>query len=246
MKRMLNTLFITKPKTRVSKDGESLIVKHEGEVVLRTPVHILSGLVCLGRVYVTPRALAFCVENGTAVSFLSENGRFWGRVVGPVSGSVLLRRRQFRASDDPGEAAGIAKAILAAKIANCRTVLRRAARSPSESITAESLTEAADRLRDVLRRLDGTDELDSLRGLEGEAAATYFGVFDEMIVAQKADFYFKGRNRRPPLDRVNAMLSFAYTLLVHDASSACQAIGLDPQVGFCTRTGRAAQAWRWT
>lgn len=235
MKRILNTLFITKPNTRVSKDGESLLIKHEGRVILRTPVHILSGLVCLGKVYVTPQAMFHCVNNGVAVSFLSENGRFWGRVQGPVSGNVLLRRQQYKAADDPHMASGIARAVVAAKIANCRTVLRRAARSSTDPSDAQALSRAADGLAGILRRLDAAEDLESVRGMEGEAAAAYFGVFDCLITQQKSDFFFKRRSRRPPLDRTNAMLSFVYTLLVHDVSAACQAVGLDPQVGFLHR-----------
>lgn len=232
---MLNTLFVTKANSVVTKDGESLLIKHQGEVALRTPVHILSGVVCLGSIHVTPQALAHCVQNGTAVSFLSENGRFWGRVQGPVSGNVLLRRRQYQASDDPQEAAAIAGAVVAAKITNCRNVLRRASRSGSVGTRTRRLGSAADALRDILARLRPREDLNSLRGIEGEAAAVYFNGFDDLIEQQKKDFSFKKRSRRPPLDPVNAMLSFAYTLLVHDVSAACQAVGLDPQVGYLHR-----------
>lgn len=235
MKRMLNTLFITSPESSVFKDGECLVVRREKETVLRAPIHILNGLVCLGRVYVTPQAMSHCVQNDVAVSFLSENGRFWGRVQGPVSGNVLLRRRQYRAADDPTESAAMAGAILAAKMANCRTVLRRAARSAGSPPGQERLTLAAKALGQVLLRLQSATDLETMRGLEGEAAAIYFGVFDHLILQQKDGFVFQKRSRRPPLDRVNAMLSFAYTLLVHDVSAACQSIGLDPQVGYLHR-----------
>ena len=235
MKRLLNTLFVTRPETRIYKDGECLLVKCEGEVLLRAPVHLLGGMVCLGRVYVTPQALAHCAEHDVGVSFLSENGRFWGRLQGPVSGNVLLRRQQYRASDDPAASAAIARAAVAAKAANCRTVLRRAARSGAEEAAAEALRNAADYLGSVLQRLDNARQVDTVRGLEGEAAAAYFNAFDHLITQQKTGFFFRQRSRRPPLDRVNALLSFVYTLLVHDVSSACQAIGLDPQVGYLHR-----------
>jgi CRISPR-associated protein Cas1 len=235
MKRLLNTLFITRPEARVFKDGECLLVKAEGEVLLRMPVHLLGGVVCLGRIYVSPQVLAHCAENGVAVSFLSENGRFWGRVQGPVSGNVLLRRQQFRSADLPEASGVIARALVAAKAANCRTVLRRGARSGAEPSSAEALTLAAEGLGSVLRRLDKAHAVESVRGLEGEAAAAYFGAFDHLITRQKADFFLRGRSRRPPLDRTNALLSFIYTLLVHDVSAACQAVGLDPQVGFLHR-----------
>ena len=235
MKRLLNTLFLTKDKAQVHKDGECLLVKSKGQVLLRTPIHLLGGVVCLGRIYVSPQALAHCAEHDVAVSYLSENGRFWGRLQGPISGNVLLRKEQYKASESYTQAGDIARAVVAAKIANCRTVLRRAARSGRSEETAGEIGRAADQLGTVLERLETESDLARLRGLEGEAASTYFGVFDYLISQQKNDFFFKTRSRRPPLDRVNALLSFSYTLLVHDVSAACQAVGLDPQVGFLHR-----------
>jgi len=138
-------------------------------------------------------------------------------------------------ADDPATSAGVARSAVVAKAANCKTVLRRAARSGSAGEDREAIEEAIEALRSVLERLEKQIDLDVIRGLEGEAAAAYFGVFDHLITQQKADFFFRGRNRRPPLDRVNALLSFVYTLLVHDVSSACQSVGLDPQVGFLHR-----------
>lgn len=235
MKKLLNTLFLTKPKAQVHKDGECLLVKDQGQVVLRTPIHLLGGVVCLGRIYVSPQALAHCAENNVAVSYLSENGRFWGRLQGPVSGNVLLRKQQYRVSDNEAQAGDIARAVVAAKIANCRTVLRRAARSGQSEERGGDLGQAADQLGAILERLEPEYDLARIRGLEGEAASAYFEVFDHLISQQKEDFFFQGRSRRPPLDRVNALLSFTYTLLVHDVSAACQAVGLDPQVGFLHR-----------
>ncbi|MCB2188427.1 MAG: type I-C CRISPR-associated endonuclease Cas1c [Deltaproteobacteria bacterium] len=235
MRRLLNTLFVTREKSQVVKDGECLLVKSGGEVLLRAPISLLGGVVCLGRVFVTPQALAHCAENGVMVSYLTENGRFLARVVGPVSGNVLLRRQQFRAADDLCAAAAIARVVVTAKAANCRTVLRRAARAGAPPAGQTALGEAASSLQPILEALANPCSLDEVRGLEGAAAAAYFGVFDHLITQQKVDFFFRERNRRPPLDRVNAMLSFVYTLLVHDVSAACQAVGLDPQVGFLHR-----------
>ncbi len=235
MKRLLNTLFITRAEARVVKDGDCLLVKAGGEVLLRTPVSLLSGVVCLGHVYITPRALALCAKHDVGVSFLSEHGRFLARVQGPVSGNVLLRRRQYRTADDPVASAGVARSAVAAKAANCKLVLQRAARSGTAGDGGEAIEKAVQVLRSVLERLEKPSDLDVIRGLEGEAAAAYFGVFDHLITQQKADFFFRARSRRPPLDRVNALLSFVYTLLVHDVSSACQSVGLDPQVGFLHR-----------
>ncbi len=235
MKRLLNTLFVTRDDAQVSKDGESILVKAGGETLLRMPVHLLGGVVCLGRVFVTPQALAHCAENGAAVSFLSPNGRFLARVQGPVSGNVLLRRQQYRVADDQAGCVNIARSVLTGKIMNCRTVLRRAARSDRPDDAAQTLGLAADAMTSILQRLDSGHDLDSLRGLEGEAGAAYFGAFGHMLASQEKALAFCQRSRRPPLDPVNAMLSFVYTLLAHDVSAACQSVGLDPQVGFLHR-----------
>jgi len=235
MKHLLNTLFLTRDDLQLVKDGQSLLVKQGNDVLLRKPVHMLGGVISLGRSYITPQAMAFCAENDVALSLLSPNGRFLAQVRGPVSGNVLLRRAQFRLADDDKAANNIAQAVVAAKLVNCRGLLRRAARDQTLEADAEALALAADRLAQVLRRLEGAQSLEETRGLEGEGAAAYFGVFGRLISAQGDGFVFNGRNRRPPRDAVNALLSFAYTLLAHDISGACQAVGLDPQVGFLHR-----------
>jgi CRISPR-associated protein Cas1 len=170
-----------------------------------------------------------------ALSFLSEQGHFLARVHGPISGNVLLRRAQYRRADDEAGSVAVARAVLAAKFANSRTVLQRALRDRPECVGATDLQAAVARLEQLQGELSSDLALESLRGMEGDAAKTYFGVFDHLITTQKEDFYFRGRNRRPPLDNLNAMLSFVYTLLAHDASGALQAVGLDPQVGFLHR-----------
>jgi CRISP-associated protein Cas1 len=235
MKKLLNTLFVTTQGAYLNKDGETVTVNVEHEVKLRIPIHTLGGVVCFGQVTMSPFLMGFCAERGVLVSFLSNYGRFLARVHGPVSGNVLLRREQYRRADDPDASAFMAQFVVTAKIANCRTVLQRALRDHSDKIDRDAISAAADRLSAILMHLQTDLPLDRVRGFEGEAANVYFGVFDHLIVAQKEDFRFAGRNRRPPLDRVNCLLSFLYTLLMHDVNAALEAVGLDPAVGFLHR-----------
>jgi CRISPR-associated protein Cas1 len=245
MKRLLNTLFVTTQGAYLSKEGETVVVSVDHEARLRLPVLTLNGIVCFGNVSCSPFLLGFCAEEGVGVSFLTEHGQFLARVCGRVSGNVLLRREQYHRAESADLAGPIAGAIVAAKIANGRTVLRRALRDHAGLAGEEPVLAAVarlDRLLDDVRR-PGVP-LEALRGLEGDAAAAYFGVFDHLIVAQKDDFRFRGRSRRPPMDPVNALLSFLYTLLVHDATGALESVGLDPQVGFlhAVRPGRPSLA----
>lgn len=235
MKKHLNTLFITTQGAYLAKEGETVVVKVEKEVRLRIPVHTIGGIVCFGNVGCSPFLMGFCAENGVGVSFLSEHGRFMARIQGPVSGNVLLRREQYRKADDPVFSAGMAKAVLIGKIANCRTVLNRALRDHSEKIDADQIADTVKRLNYNLELLNRDQPLDILRGIEGDAAHSYFCVFDHLITSQKDTFSFHERNRRPPLDNVNCLLSFIYTLLAHDVRSALETVGLDPAVGFLHR-----------
>lgn len=235
MKKLLNTLFVTTQGAYLAKEGETVTVKFEDEIRLRVPIHTLGAIVCFGNVSCSPYLMGFCAESGVAVSFLTENGRFLAKVQGPVSGNVLLRRRQYRMADDLQASAEIASSILLAKVANCRTVLSRALRDHSAKINVNAVSDAVDRLGYALKRLKLPNVLDTLRGIEGESAGIYFGVFDELITAQKDTFCFNERNRRPPLDNVNCLISFIYTLLMHDVRSALETVGLDPAVGFLHR-----------
>lgn len=235
MKKLLNTLFVTTQGSYLFKEGETVVIKAEDEIRLRLPVHTLGGIVCFGQVSCSPFLMGFCAENGVAISFLTENGDFLARVQGPVSGNVLLRREQYRRADDLKTSALIAKAVLTGKIANCRTVLQRALRDHSDKIDADAISQASQRLANYMRRLSSELTLDVLRGIEGESAYTYFGVFDHLITSQKDNFRFHERNRRPPLDNVNCLLSFLYTIVMHDVRSALETVGLDPAVGFLHR-----------
>jgi len=235
MKKLLNTLYVTTQGAYLAKEGESVVVKVEHETKLRVPIHALGSVVCFGQVTVSPYLMAFCGQQNVAISFMSEYGRFLARVEGPTTGNVLLRREQYRRSDDPAASAEIARAMLMGKIANARTVLQRVIRDHAEKQDGDEIEAAVKRLGHYLRRLKQDADLEVVRGIEGEASKTYFHVFDQMITAQKDEFYFIGRTRRPPTDNVNCLLSFIYTLLVHDLRSAAEAVGLDPQVGFLHR-----------
>jgi CRISPR-associated protein Cas1 len=240
MRKLLNTLYVTIPGAYLSKDGETVLVRVEQETRLRVPIHTLEGIVCVGLVSMSTPLMGFCAERNVGVSFLTEHGRFLARIQGPIHGNVLLRREQYRRADQDAGSTELARSILLAKVANCRTSLLRAGREhPSEA-----LDQASTQLGQSLRLLSSASCLDSLRGVEGDAAQTYFSVFDELILHQKKEFFFRGRSRRPPLDNVNALLSFLYVLLAHDIASALETVGLDPAVGFLhrDRPGRASLA----
>lgn len=247
MRRHLNTIYVTSEDAWVRKDGSNIVVEVDGAERGRAPIHMIGGLVCFGRAGASPAVLAACAEAGVAVSLLTPNGKFIARVEGPRSGNVLLRRAQYRLADNPLQATAIVRGIIAAKAANQRAVLRRALRDHGTgmAVAARSALETAEiRLTDIARRtLHGT-EIAGLRGIEGEAAQVYFSVFDHLILVEDRSFAFTGRSRRPPLDRINALMSFLYAMLGHDCRSALESVGLDPQVGYlhADRPGRASLA----
>lgn len=212
--------------------------------LLRIPIHTLDSVVCFGRVSASPSLMGFCGENRVLLSFFTETGRFLARVQGPVAGNILLRRQQYRVADQPTVAANVVRSIVIAKVANSRIVLQRALRE--RATDSPLLGSCIEQLSSVLSRLKVTRPipLDSLRGMEGEAAQYYFRAFDEMIVAQRDSFRFTTRSRRPPLDRINAVMSFLYTLLTHDCVAALEGVGLDPYCGFLhlDRPGRPGLA----
>lgn len=233
MRKLLNTLYITLQGAYLHQKGETVCVTLKRETKMRIPLLNLQGIVCFGRVSCSPPLLAVCGSRNIGVSFLSEQGRFWARSEGPVCGNVLLRRQQYRWADDPFHSARLARALVAAKIANSRGVFLRANRERTEPCAP--LSDAAQDLGVQLGRLKNAADLDTVRGIEGHAAHVYFTQFDQLILQQKSDFFFHERSRRPPLDALNALLSFLYTLLAHDVSSALETVGLDPAVGFLHR-----------
>jgi CRISP-associated protein Cas1 len=244
VKRHLNTLYVTSQGAYLSKESETVVVSIDHEVRLQLPILTLSGIVCFGQVSMSPALMAFCAGRSVGISFLTEHGRFQARVVGPVSGNVLLRREQYRRADRDEASLAVARPIVAAKIASCRAVLLRSARDRPDGTGAALLEAGAGELGVYLGQLDRVDSVDSCRGLEGCSARAYFDRFDHLITQQKGDFFFHQRSRRPPLDRINALLSFVYTLLVHDVRGALECVGLDPAVGFLheDRPGRPSLA----
>ena len=235
MKRLLNTLYVTTQGSYLRKQGETIVVMQNEECKLRIPVHTLQGIICFGQVSVSPPLMGLCAERQVTISFLSRSGRFLARVEGPVFGNVLLRREQYRWADNLEKANEIARSIVTAKIYNSRLVLQRGLREHPENIGSEELAIAIDRLMVNLKVLEKANSLESIRGIEGEAARTYFKVFNQMILNQKEDFSFNERNRRPPLDNVNALLSFLYSVLARDVASVLETVGLNPAVGYLHR-----------
>lgn len=247
MRRHLNTIYVTSEDAWLRKEGANVVVEVDGAERGRAPLHMIGGLVCFARAGASPAILAACAEAGVALSFLQPNGRFLARVEGPRTGNVLLRRTQYRVADAPAGAVPIVRGIVVAKTANQRTVVRRALRdhgSTLDDAARLALQEAERRLTDAARRALHATNVLSLRGIEGEAALVYFSVFTHFVRAGDGAFAFTGRSRRPPLDRINALLSFLYAMLGHDCRSALESVGLDPQVGFlhADRPGRASLA----
>ena len=244
MRRLLNTLFITTPESYLSRDNENVVVKVENKERFRIPVHNIEGIVSMGFMGTSPSLMSLCAERKVALSFVSESGRFLGRVTGPVSGNVLLRRKQYRIADDEMASLELAKLFVAGKIANSKTVLQRALRDHQAAINTIALDGAVSTL--VLKQKQALNAkcANELRGYEGESAMTYFSVFNQLILHQQDDFKMEGRNRRPPLDNVNALLSLVYSLLMHEVRAALESVGLDPCVGFLhvDRPGRQSLA----
>lgn len=233
MKRHLNTLFVTSEGSYISRESQTLVVSRHGEKVLQVPALAIGSLVFFGSAAVSTGALALCAERGIAVAFLSRHGRFIARVSGPTSGNVLLRRDQFRATEDPNRSLFIARAVVLGKILNARALVLRAIRDHGDP-TGE-LGDAVASMGRCAGLARKAESLDELRGVEGEAGRVYFGIFGNLIVRGEGEFRFLKRTRRPPLDPVNAMLSWTYALLARDVEAACEAIGLDPQMGFLHR-----------
>ncbi|HQN03443.1 MAG TPA: type I-C CRISPR-associated endonuclease Cas1c, partial [Rectinema sp.] len=235
MRKLLNTLYVTSQGSYIHKEGETIIVEREQQKVLQLPVHTLGGIVCFGNVLCSPFLLGFCAEHDISISFLTEYGSFLASVRGPVSGNVLLRREQYRIADNSEKSAKIAANIVTGKLMNSRLVMNRAIRDHGDKIDIATIRRASSSIYRLIEEVALAVDLDEIRGIEGMAASEYFAVFNQLIVDQKEDFVFNERNRRPPLDPVNALLSFIYTLLVHDVRSALETVGLDPTVGFLHR-----------
>lgn len=245
MKQALNTLFITTPGTWLSLRNNNVVVKIDGVEKNAVNIGILESILCFGQVNATFPLMGYCAEHGVNFAFFGENGKFLGRVQGPVHGNVLLRRGQYRIADDDAQAASIVRCVLLGKLANTKAALRRFMRDhPPEGAAGEKFHAAVSTVEALAAQIKGSRDTDEMRGFEGTAARAYFDVFDGMILHQKEGFKFAGRTKRPPLDAVNAMLSFVYALLANDAEAALEGVGLDPAVGFLhkDRSGRSSLA----
>jgi CRISPR-associated protein Cas1 len=235
MKRHLNTLYITSPDAFIRKEGETFVVELNDKKALQAPVSTIENIVCFGFKPVTPALMAFCAENNIGISYLSRSGRFLARVYGEQKGNVLLRKEQYAISDSSDRSLQIAKNILAAKIANSRNLLQRHIRNHGADTDCSAIDNCIRSMAHSTADVEKAATLDELRGHEGECASQYFSCFNSMITCQNDDFIFNGRSKRPPLDNVNALLSFTYMILVNDIRSALETTGLDPQVGFFHR-----------
>ena len=241
---LLNTLYVTTQGAYVHVDHRTLKVEADSQTLLQVPVHHLGAVVCFGRVNVSPAAMAQCAEDKRDLVFLSRGGRFRAKVIGPTSGNVLLRLAQHEAYRDHERSTAIAQNIVAAKIQNSRLVLMREARQTTEAEAERALRDAAAAMANTLKDLENARGLNAVRGHEGRAGAVYFSVFDDLVRTSDDSFTFDGRNRRPPRDPVNALLSFLYALVRVECQAACEGVGLDPQIGFlhAVRPGRPSLA----
>lgn len=235
MRKLLNTLYITSEDLYLSCRNENVVVSRGEEVTARFPLLNLEGIVTFAYAGASPALMGECAKRGIQLTFLTPNGRFLARVNGMSQGNVLLRREQYRLADSDARSCQIARNMIVGKVFNSRWVLERALRDHALRIDQTRVKAASEQLNQLIPLIRETGELESLRGLEGDAAVRYFAVLDELILSQKADFSFDHRNRRPPQDNVNAMLSFAYTLLANDCASALETVGLDAYVGFLHR-----------
>lgn len=244
MRKLGNVLYVTTPEAYLSLDGETVVVKKEEGSGMRLPLHNLEEIICFNYPGVSPALMGACAERNIGLCFLKPNGRFLARVTGRVKGNLLLRKRQYELSQDAGATVAIAKSVVLGKVANCRTVIERAIRDHALLVNAAELREVSDALKATLQAVQAEKTTDAVRGLEGNAASRYFGVFGQLVLQQQEAFAFETRSRRPPLDNMNALLSFLYTLLSQEVASALESVGLDPYVGFLhtDRPGRPSLA----
>ena len=242
MKKLLNTLYVTSENSYLSLDGENVVVLDDKTEIGRLPLHNLEGIVSFGYRGTSPALMGACAERGISLCYLTPQGKFLARVSGKIKGNVVLRQQQYASSQDEQISLDIARNCILGKVHNARWVLERAVRDHSLQIDTDKVRNASGFLKQSLELIQNCQTKEQLRGYEGEAASIYFGVFDQMILQQKKDFAFRGRNKRPPLDSVNALLSFVYTLLTNTITSALETVGLDPYVGYLhtDRPGRAS------
>lgn len=244
MRKLGNVLYITTPEAFLALDGETVVVKKEEGKSLRLPLHNLQGIVCFNYPGISPALMGACAERHIGLAFLRPSGRFLARVTGQTKGNLLLRKKQYELTQDGAACVSIATSCLLGKIANSRIVIERGLRDHALLVDGAALEYVSDFLKDTLSDIQQASSVESLRGLEGSAAKQYYRVFGQLILHQKEDFYFTDRNRRPPRDNMNALLSFFYSLLTYEVISALETVGLDPQMGYlhADRPGRPSLA----
>ena len=242
MKKLLNTLYVTSENSYLGLEGETVVVYEDRKEIGRLPLHNLEGIVSFGYRGTSPALMGACAERNVSLCYVTPQGKFLARVTGKTRGNVLLREQQYNSCRDEKLGLEIAKNCITGKVYNARWILERALRDHGMQIDSERVKNASLQLKNSLQLIQNAESKDQLRGYEGEAASIYFGVFDELILQQKKDFCFQGRNKRPPMDNVNAMLSFVYTLLTNQITSALEIVGLDPYIGYLhtERPGRAS------
>jgi CRISP-associated protein Cas1 len=244
MKKLENVLYVTTAEAYLSLDGENVVVKKDEATAMRLPLHNLENIVCFNYPGVSPALMGACAERNIGLCFLKPNGRFLARVTGKQKGNLLLRKKQYEFSQSELASAAIARSIVLGKVANSRTVIDRAIRDHALLVNVPELRATSDYLKEILKSIQVGETVETLRGLEGNAAQRYFGVFGQLILHQREAFAFTTRTRRPPQDNINALLSFLYTLLSNEVASALETVGLDPYVGFLhtDRPGRPSLA----
>lgn len=244
MRKLLNTLYVTSANRYLSLDGENIVVLEDENEVGRIPLHNLQGVVTFGYTGASPALMGACAKKGISLCFLTRSGRFLARIVGIETGNVVLRKAQYRMSENEDICTKISKNFITGKIFNTRWVIERAIRDYPLRLDTEKLRQKSVFLYNAIKQIHHCMDTSQLRGIEGEAASVYFSIFDDLILQQKEDFCFDSRNKRPPLDNVNALLSFCYTLLANECASACEVVGLAPFVGFLhkDRPGRVSLA----
>ena len=244
MEQLLNTLFLMTEGAYLHVEGDGFRIEMPDKTFHRLPQVAIGGVAIVGNIMVSPQALGRCAQEGRTITFFDRNGRFLARVEGAVSGNILLRRAQHQAFEDLRVRSDLARSFIAGKLQNARTLLLRSARDAKENKDATRLRDAADEHAFGLKRCEQASDLETLMGVEGTAAAAYFSALPAMLRSDRDQWGFQGRNRRPPRDPVNALLSYLYSILTHDVRSALEGVGLDPQLGFLhsLRPGRPALA----
>ncbi len=245
MKHLLNTLYILSEDIYLSLNGENVVANREKQALARYPLHTLQNIVTFSYAGASPALMGACAQRQIGLSLCTPRGKFLARVCGESAGNVLLRRTQYRAADDPARCCEISRVMIFGKLYNGRWSIERTRRDHALRVDSGALSAASRQIAELLPQVRKETDPGHLRGLEGVGAGAYFGVFDRMILGDKETFFFRGRNRRPPLDAVNALLSFAYSLLAHDCASALESVGLDSYVGFLHRDRPGRLLWRW-